>query len=82
MSLRSARGKFRAPADLDQQIAAGSFVELPVTVRHGMALAELPALHGDPFDRLLVAQARVEGLILVTADRTLAAYDVLILSAS
>ncbi|MGA3264287.1 MAG: type II toxin-antitoxin system VapC family toxin [Terracidiphilus sp.] len=53
--------------------------ELPVTIRHGEAVRDLPLHHRDPFDRLLVAQAMVEGLILVTSDRLLLNYGVPIL---
>lgn len=53
--------------------------ELPVTVAHSEAVPALPLHHRDPFDRLLVAQAMVEGLILVTADRTLLRYGIPIL---
>lgn len=49
-------------------------VELPVTSDHGLAVADLPRLHKDPFDRIQVAQARVEGLVLLTADDRVAAY--------
>ncbi len=48
--------------------------ELPITSEHGIAVADLPALHKDPFDRIQVAQARVEGLVLLTADDAVAAY--------
>lgn len=48
--------------------------ELPVTGAHSLAVTDLPPHHGDPFDRMLVAQARSEGLTLLTADRTLAGY--------
>lgn len=48
--------------------------EIEVRASHVLAAAELPPLHGDPFDRMLVAQARVEGLTLLTTDRTLAGY--------
>ena len=48
--------------------------ELPIEARHVLAVEALPPLHGDPFDRLLLAQARIEGLTLLTADRALAAY--------
>jgi PIN domain nuclease of toxin-antitoxin system len=54
---------------------------LPVTIEHGVAMRELAANHSDPFDRLLIAQARCEGLTIVTADRAFAAYDVPILPA-
>ncbi len=53
---------------------------LPVDARHALAVRELPDLHRDPFDRLLVAQARVEGLTLVTADARMRAYDVPLLA--
>nr|WP_197171913.1 type II toxin-antitoxin system VapC family toxin [Synechococcus sp. CBW1002] len=50
------------------------FRELPVRAEHALAVQHLPWLHRDPFDRLLVVQAQVEGLRLFSADRTLAAY--------
>jgi PIN domain nuclease of toxin-antitoxin system len=53
--------------------------ELPVAIRHGDRAATLPPLHGDPFDRMLVAQAMIENLTLVTADRLLAQYGIPIL---
>jgi PIN domain nuclease of toxin-antitoxin system len=48
--------------------------EIPVTGAHAVAVAGLPMLHKDPFDRLLWAQANMEGLVLVTANKTLASY--------
>lgn len=50
------------------------YVELPVTGEHAAATSTLPAIHKDPFDRLLLAQAICEGITLVTADKTLASY--------
>ncbi len=50
--------------------------ELPIFARHTTEVADLPDHHSDPFDRLLVAQARVEDLLLVTADKTLVHYEV------
>jgi PIN domain nuclease of toxin-antitoxin system len=52
---------------------------LPVTIRHGEAAGSLPLHHRDPFDRMLIAQAIIEGLILVTGDRQLLRYSVPIL---
>lgn len=49
---------------------------LPITQVHALAAADLPSRHRDPFDRILVAQARVEGLTLVTGDKVLERYDV------
>jgi PIN domain nuclease of toxin-antitoxin system len=62
------------PMQLADAIEASGFRELPVTARHAAAVAGLPMHHTDPFDRLLLAQAFMEPLRLVTADRALAAY--------
>lgn len=51
-----------------------AYAELPITGRHALAAGALPAVHRDPFDRMLVAQAAEEDLILVTMDATIAAY--------
>ena len=48
--------------------------ELPITSAHAAAVAHLPPIHQDPFDRILIAQAQVEGITLLTADRTVARY--------
>jgi PIN domain nuclease of toxin-antitoxin system len=53
--------------------------ELQITSKYTHAVRELPRLHGDPFDRMLVAQAMVEGMVLVTSDGRLAEYPVAVL---
>lgn len=58
------------------QVVRNGYELLDVSLEHVLAVTELPALHEDPFDRLLVAQARTEGLTLVTADSLVKAYDV------
>jgi PIN domain nuclease of toxin-antitoxin system len=50
------------------------FAELPVTSEHAVAIDGLPPIHRDPFDRILVAQAKVEGITLLTSDNTVARY--------
>jgi PIN domain nuclease of toxin-antitoxin system len=50
------------------------YAELPVTSEHAVAIGELPAIHKDPFDRLLIAQAMIEGITLLTADAIVAQY--------
>jgi PIN domain nuclease of toxin-antitoxin system len=62
--------------DLRWGLLQRGFQELPVTAPHVLEVGRLPALHGDPFDRLLVAQARVEELTIMTADRAITAYPV------
>ena len=74
--IKQALGKLDAPDDLDQAIAASKFVQLPVTISHALALRTLPALHRDPFDRMLIAQALVEKLEIVTRDPVVLTYPV------
>ena len=64
---------FDPVAVFDRALEAG-WQELPVTARHALAVGDLPPHHADPFDRMLIAQARVEGVPFYTADRALAVY--------
>lgn len=80
-AVKTAIGKLRTPDDFARQIADKSMIELTLTVRHGLAVKDLPLHHRDPFDRMLIAQARCEGLTIVTSDRAFAAYDVPIIPA-
>lgn len=70
------------PADyVPRRLATSGTTALPIELRHALHVATLPRHHRDPFDRLLVAQAQVEALPLMTADAQLGAYDVEILAA-
>jgi PIN domain nuclease of toxin-antitoxin system len=62
------------PRRLWRMLLVNGYRELPITSEHTIAVNELPPLHKDPFDRILVAQARVEGLLLLTVDKTVAKY--------
>jgi PIN domain nuclease of toxin-antitoxin system len=62
------------PRRLWRMLLVNGYRELPVSSEHTIAVNELPPLHKDPFDRILVAQARVEGLLLLTADKAVAKY--------
>jgi PIN domain nuclease of toxin-antitoxin system len=69
------RPDFRVDARrLWRMLLVNGYRELPVTSEHTIAVSELPPLHKDPFDRILIAQARVEGVLLLTADRMVAQY--------
>jgi PIN domain nuclease of toxin-antitoxin system len=57
------------------------FQALDVTREHAFAVGDLPAHHKDPFDRILIAQCRVEGLVLVTSDKNIKRYDIPVLDA-
>ncbi len=61
---------------MERGSAALGATHLPVTMDHALGVGELPLHHRDPFDRLLIAQARSEGLAIVTADRAFSRYDV------
>ncbi len=62
------------PYELRGGLLQDGFIELPVLGEHAVAVASLPAIHGDPFDRMLLAQAMVEQIELFTVDRQLARY--------
>lgn len=62
------------PRILRRGLLDNGYSELPVTSEHAVAVSGLPAIHRDPFDRILVAQATVEGITLLTADSTLPQY--------
>ncbi len=75
VSIKAALGKLAAdPAELLAEIEPAGFNLLPVTGEHAAAVARLPAIHADPFDRMLVAQAKTEPLLLLTNDSLLAGY--------
>jgi PIN domain nuclease of toxin-antitoxin system len=76
LGLKMARKKLTLPEDYAARLLAAGFEELPVTIGHASRAMKLPSLHGDPFDRLLIAQALEESLVLVTNDRAIASYDV------
>lgn len=76
IGIKVAVGKLESPTDYADLLADGSLVELPITIEHARAAGGLPLLHGDPFDRMLVAQATVEGLTIVSGDAAIAAYGV------
>lgn len=82
IAIKQAVGKLRGPDDLHLAIRENGFLELPIVIRHGLALANLPLHHRNPFDRILIAQAQAERLTIVTADRTFTSYGVSILDAA
>jgi len=74
--VKEAAGRLRPPASLAQGAEEAGIVELPITWRHAARAAALPLFHRDPFDRMLVAQALEEGLVLVTRDPAIQQYAV------
>jgi PIN domain nuclease of toxin-antitoxin system len=76
MSIKHALGKLVMPDDLEAQLEAHDFDQLPITVADALAAGALPRHHEDPFDRMLIAQAQARGLTIVTRNRLFALYRV------
>jgi PIN domain nuclease of toxin-antitoxin system len=76
IGVKAAAGKLIVPAGLAKVVETSGLRVLNLSAAHGLAVAELPMHHRDPFDRLLIAQALTEGLGLVTADRRFAEYSI------
>jgi PIN domain nuclease of toxin-antitoxin system len=85
MAIKSGLGRLKLSAPLEECIpdllARGAHC-LPISLHHALAIRTLPAHHADPFDRMLIAQAKCENLTLVTADTSIRAYDVRTLDAA
>jgi PIN domain nuclease of toxin-antitoxin system len=79
LRLKSSRGKLTLPPEFEKYLLETGFSELPVRWPHAVRAAELPPIHSDPFDRLLVAQSIIEGLVLVTRDDSILKYDAALL---
>jgi PIN domain nuclease of toxin-antitoxin system len=75
IAIKTSLGKLKVPDDLGKEIVARGFQELPLRYQHGELMARLPMHHGDPFDRMLIAQALEEGLVFVTHDRKIELYE-------
>ncbi len=75
IAIKIGLGRLRPTRTVEQAAAESGFLELPVTFRHAELVAQLPAHHRDPFDRLLVAQAEAERLTLVTRDPVFQRYS-------
>ena len=76
VAIKQAIGKLPEPTDLPERIRDSGFRPLPVTADHAIVAGLLPAIHRDPFDRMLVAQASCEGLTIATRDGDIQKYDV------
>lgn len=81
IGIKQMLGKLEAPESVLDLLEEEGFKELPMTARHADAAARLTPLHRDPFDRMLVAQARLEGATLITHDEMIKAYEVRVLMA-
>lgn len=76
VAIKIALGRLVVEIAFEEAVTANEFRQLPVVFRHAAVAGRLPAHHADPFDRMLIAQAQVEGFTVVTHDRLFEAYDV------
>jgi len=74
VEIKRALGKIELPTDWADHLEDGGFRLLSVTCQHALQVTKLPPVHRDPFDRMLVAQAQVEGLVLLTYDSLVKKY--------
>jgi PIN domain nuclease of toxin-antitoxin system len=81
VAIKTALGRLRPTRTVEEAASDSGFLELPVTFRHAERVTGLPPYHRDPFDRMLVAQAAVEELTLVTRDPVFARYRVALIEA-
>lgn len=80
IAIKQSLGKLDGPEDLAERVRDSQFSGLPITAGHGVRAGRLPGHHCDPFDRILVAQAQIEGMTLVTRDKWIPQYDVRVMA--
>ena len=80
VAIKAAKGKLDLPMAVETYVAdrlrRNRWVSLPIDARHAVQAASLPMIHADPFDRVLIAQAQLEGLPIITTDAAITRYDV------
>lgn len=76
VAIKQRLGKLFVPMTVEQIVERGKFLLLPVNLKHVAVLSDLPLLHSDPFDRMLVAQAMAENLTLITRDEAILRYPI------
>jgi PIN domain nuclease of toxin-antitoxin system len=81
VAIKTALGRLRPSRTVEEAVSESGFLELPVGFAHVQRIAALPSHHRDPFDRMLVAQAEVERLTLVTHDPVFALYGIALVRA-
>jgi PIN domain nuclease of toxin-antitoxin system len=81
IAIKKSLGKLEAPDNLEEVIELNNFIHLPISIAHALDIGKLPNHHDDPFDRLLIAQAKLEKLTLITRDANIIKYDIAVVEA-
>ena len=80
ISIKMALGRLSIKAEIESfllaQLLENGFLSLPITISHATYIIKLPDIHKDPFDRILVAQSKIEDMTLISCDRMVRQYDV------
>jgi PIN domain nuclease of toxin-antitoxin system len=76
IEIKRALGRLKAPDDVAAMVDESGFKRLSITFEHAVEAGRLPPLHADPFDRVLIAQAKIEALTLGTSDEAIGRYEV------
>ena len=76
LNIKAAKGKLLMPANFEEALNECGFRELSINWAHAQYTQKLPPLHSDPFDRLIIAQAAVEGLVLISRDKKIHDYPI------
>lgn len=79
--IKSAKKKLKAPKDIKGDIQASNFQLLPIELEHVLEVRKLPDIHKDPFDRIIISQAKAENLTLITSDEKIWKYNIPLIKA-
>lgn len=79
--IKKAKKKLKTPKDVEGGIKASGFIPISVEILHVLGIEKLPMYHDDPFDRIIISQAKVERLTLITADKKIWKYNLPLLKA-
>lgn len=81
MAIKKGIGRLKFPTNILEILTAEGFEVIPITANESLSVAELPLIHQDPFDRLLIVQAKLNDMVLITRDNTIMQYPVITLKA-
>jgi len=81
IAIKKASGKLNAPDRIEESVLSNDFRTLPISIAHAIVAGQLPRNHTDIFDRMLVAQAQMDNLVIVTRDEEIMRYEVATLTA-
>ena len=82
IEIKAAKGRLKAPSDLQAALATQGFQPLAIGMRHAYCVESLPRYHRDPFDRMIIAQAHLEGMTIVTSDSEIKRYPIAVMAAT